>query len=93
MYLIAKEFINNSLKYANCQQIRMDIFKKSDHIYFHIQDDGIGFDLSHIPSSMGGTGLKNMRQRANFIKAQFNFQSKVGVGTYLHLSWNDTKKS
>nr|MBP6315056.1 tetratricopeptide repeat protein [Chitinophagaceae bacterium] len=93
VYLIAKEFINNSLKYANCQQIRMDIFKKSDHIYFHIQDDGIGFDLSHIPSSMGGTGLKNMRQRANFIKAQFNFQSKVGVGTYLHLSWNDTKKS
>jgi two-component system sensor histidine kinase UhpB len=93
VYLIAKEFINNSLKYAQCQQIRMDIFKKSDKIYFHIQDDGIGFDISNIPPSMGGTGLKNMHQRAQFIKATINFQSKVAVGTYLHLSWDDIKKS
>jgi len=48
-----------------------------------IQDNGKGFDVS---KSTQGNGLKNMKKRANEIKAQLTIKSFPGSGTTIQLS-------
>ncbi|KIC95498.1 ligand-binding sensor domain-containing protein [Flavihumibacter solisilvae] len=62
--LIAKELINNSIKYAECTEIRVSIeFTKTDRL-LEIGDDGRGFDMQKRKT---GNGIKNIQDRAKLM--------------------------
>ena len=50
-----------------------------------VQDDGIGFSTDIATNGNGGNGLKNMRQRAEEIKADLLIDSSSGKGTSVSL--------
>jgi signal transduction histidine kinase len=52
-------------------------------VSFIIRDDGIGFDKS---LRYNGNGLKNMKKRAEEIKARLEIESVVGQGTSIELN-------
>jgi hypothetical protein len=83
LLLIAKEAINNSLKYAQCHSVRIKIEQSGKNISFSIEDDGIGFD-THNP--VYGNGLKNMQYRAKQISYSFQLTSSPGNGTKIELT-------
>ncbi len=81
-YLIFKEAVNNLVKYSNATRVAITLSNENDHIKLCIKDDGVGFDVSEDNS---GNGLKNMKRRADEIKAQFKIESSKGNGTSIEL--------
>jgi nitrate/nitrite-specific signal transduction histidine kinase len=82
LYLIAKEAINNAIKYSGCKNLKVDIRKVRDQLIMEICDDGKGFDPS---TSLHGNGLRNMSERAQEMNANFDFKTS-SEGTTIKVS-------
>jgi signal transduction histidine kinase len=81
---ITQEFIQNSIKHANCKNIFIKLNTSEDILWeLDLRDDGTGFDSSNIKSN--GIGLTNMKNRAAIIGADFSFESKENEGTTLNI--------
>ena len=78
IFLICKEAINNSLKYAKANNLGLSLFIKDKNIYLEIKDDGIGFDTS---VSKAGNGLRTMTDRARSSGGNCSIESEPGKGT------------
>ena len=82
-YLIFKEAINNLVKYSNATHAEIRLTNENNLIRLHILDDGAGFDTSQ---ENQGNGLKNMRRRADEMKAELKIESQPGKGTQIELT-------
>ncbi|KFF08470.1 sensor histidine kinase [Chryseobacterium luteum] len=81
---ITQEFIQNSIKHANCRNILISLNTSGDILWeLNLKDDGIGFDSTNIKSN--GIGLTNMKNRAAIIGADFSLESRENTGTTLHI--------
>ncbi|MEP7318267.1 MAG: ATP-binding protein, partial [Panacibacter sp.] len=83
LLLIAKEAINNSIKYAECKNIHVNISKVNGKTALQIQDDGKGFNMNDITP---GDGLKNMQDRARQINYKVTIDSSSARGTIIILT-------
>lgn len=70
LLLIAKETINNSLKYSGCSNIAISLTQENSRLHLSIRDDGHGFDTSSPPT---GNGLRNIQQRTK----QIGFSARI----------------
>ena len=77
---IAQEFIQNSLKHAQCKTIKLNLSQTSAFIVMEISDDGHGFNINETNSL--GIGLQNMKKRTETIGGQFLLESN-NTGTHL----------
>ncbi len=84
-YLIYKEALNNIAKYAEAQNVWINLVSSNNKIILKIRDDGKGFDLA---DKKGGNGLNNMQQRAATLHGKLSVISSVGNGTEILLSFN-----
>jgi signal transduction histidine kinase len=82
MVLILKEAINNAVKYSACTKIEIKITEQEGKISVIITDNGKGFNLNEIS---GGSGLKNMKTRAEKIHCQLTITSGPLLGTEIKL--------
>lgn len=82
LYLVFKETINNSLKYAECRNILLKSGRVNKKIRFEISDDGKGFDKAQ---ETGGYGLKNITSRAEAIGYSCTLITNPGNGVKLVL--------
>ena len=78
LLLIAKEAINNSIKYAECKNIHVTFSELKNKTAVTIEDDGKGFAHEKI---IHGNGLNNMQQRAQQIHYRITLESEEGKGT------------
>jgi signal transduction histidine kinase/streptogramin lyase len=86
IYLIFKEAVNNSFKYANANELRVIIEVNDSVLHILIEDDGVGFNQSEISRdllNLGGNGLTGMKKRAKEIGAEFLIQSDNGTSIIL----------
>ncbi|WBV55772.1 histidine kinase [Chryseobacterium daecheongense] len=82
---ITQEFIQNSIKHAQCKNIFINLNTSSEALWeLNIQDDGIGFDRANIRSN--GIGLTNMKNRAEIIGADFTLESLKNKGTTVNIT-------
>jgi two-component sensor histidine kinase len=82
VYLIMKEAVNNTLKYAFAENLVIQFEKKWEVLHISIWDDGKGFDKNN---SFTGNGLNNMKQRATDIKGKIEINSASQKGTQIIL--------
>jgi hypothetical protein len=87
IYLIAKEAINNAVKYAACKKLSISLTSEQKKGVLKIADDGIGFTTT---DTQQGNGLKNIKERAAEINATITIESAKGKGTALELNFNFT---
>jgi signal transduction histidine kinase len=80
--LIVKEACHNIIKHARASRVEIRIYDELDKVIFNIKDNGIGFSTQ---SESIGRGLKSMKRRANFIKAEMHFKNNNPNGTCLIL--------
>jgi signal transduction histidine kinase len=80
---VVQEFLQNSIKHANCNSIKITLDKQPNLLLLHLADDGIGFDVNNVKSN--GIGLSNMQKRIKLVGGKYNFYSSVGKGTSLNL--------
>jgi len=84
IYLVSKEAMNNSFKYAGCSNIYYSLNSIGSKWRLRIQDDGIGFEPAE---NKNGNGLRNMQARASEINATCSIQSQPGAGTTIILEF------
>lgn len=91
LYRIIQEFFQNSIKYANCKAIYVELYKMDELVKLILIDDGIGFDVENLKRN--GIGLKNMKKRATIIKANFKLESSnKGTTVTLEIPFTDEKQ-
>jgi ligand-binding sensor domain-containing protein/two-component sensor histidine kinase len=83
LYMIIKEAINNSIKYAESKTISLIIESSGGKLKFSVTDDGKGFDRSALKD---GNGLKNIITRAGEIGYSPDIKSVPGEGTSVIIS-------
>ena len=83
-YLIYKEAINNTAKYAGCKSLWVQMKLNKDIVSLKIRDNGKGFDVEN---NNKGNGMFNMKKRAEMLKGTLTVESTVGEGTLLQLSF------
>ncbi len=85
---ITQEFMQNSMKYASCENIQVSLTPYNDFITLVLKDDGKGFDTNHTTK---GIGLANMKKRTEIIGGTFNIESKINKGTSLIITIPQSK--
>ena len=83
IYLLAKEAINNAIKYSNASLLELGVHHSGHSIEFTIKDNGKGFDMASVKK---GNGLINMQKRADEAAAIFSVHSAPQEGTLILLS-------
>ncbi|MEX0811860.1 MAG: two-component regulator propeller domain-containing protein [Chitinophagales bacterium] len=85
IYLIYKEALNNTIKYAQCDIIEINVQSIDQKLHIEIKDNGIGFETGKNTYNMGGNGIAGMQKRAQEIGAKLNIQSKINNGTTIQI--------
>ncbi len=84
IYLIAKEGINNLIKYSDCTEVFIEFSMQHSILNLIIRDNGKGFDLSSVKPHRNG--IESMKNRAHLIKGDFSISSEIGKGTIISFS-------
>ena len=80
LFLIFKEAMHNSVKYAQCANVHVEARNANGSLVLEVRDDGKGFEPNNT-DSYNGNGLPNMRARAAAIRADLAIESAPGRGT------------
>ncbi|CAN0126503.1 unnamed protein product, partial [Phaeothamnion confervicola] len=88
--LIFKEAMTNTFKSAEAQNATLSLFSQENGFEFVFEDDGIGFDVKE---KYTVNGLKNIRERAEKLKAVLTIASQKGKGTRISLKFQFEKKT
>ncbi len=81
IHRIIQEFLQNSVKYAQCSQIRINLNFAGEELYVKCSDDGVGFDMQK--SNGPGVGISNMKKRVYEMRGRAELYSRKGEGTQL----------
>ncbi len=76
IFYIYKEAINNIVKHAGATGVKIKLLNNDKGFVMEISDNGKGFDPGKIAR---GNGLRNMRMRAERLKAKLEVQTGDGV--------------
>ncbi len=80
--LATREAINNAVKHAQANLIRLEVRVEHEELIVRISDDGAGFNVEYADS---GDGLTNLRRRMTVSGGSCEIQSRPGEGTIVTL--------
>lgn len=86
LFRICQEFIQNSMKHAECSLVIIDIHYDHAPFSMQLQDNGRGFDVSDNFLNERGSGIRNMINRAKMLGGTLKIQSQAGAGTSVYLT-------
>ncbi|RCJ27451.1 serine/threonine protein kinase [Nostoc sp. ATCC 43529] len=84
---IGQEALTNAIRYANADEIRVELVYDRDQFCLRVRDNGQGFGVGSI-SACEGFGLLGMSERAERIGAQLTIRSQPGQGTEIIVTVN-----
>jgi signal transduction histidine kinase len=85
LYQIAQEALNNALKHARAQSVRILLDFRENGTRMEVSDDGCGFEPEKADRS-GGLGLRGMRERVQGIGGTLRVESSPSKGTTIHVA-------
>lgn len=90
IFRILQEFFSNSIKHSKAKNLEVMLEYLPNELFISITDDGVGFDEEEIQK---GSGLINMKSRAELINADFEIKSLKGKGVSLTLNYKKDKSN
>ncbi len=84
IYRIVQELLNNALKYAKASEILVSLNQNDKIVYLSFEDNGQGFDSKNA-SIFNGMGLKNIKNRVDFLKGNLEIESEINKGTVFNI--------
>jgi|GEM_PF-4220279 len=78
-FRIISELLNNTLKHAQAENVKVKIGLKKDKMFIEYHDDGIGFNYKS-NQKKGTMGLQNITSRAKSIGAEYYIKSNPSKG-------------
>ena len=85
MFHICQEALANAAKHAAAKHLEVNVWVTSERVLMEIQDNGQGFDMEKMNSSLGH-GLANMQTRARNVGGEVDISSTRNEGTTV-LAW------
>lgn len=83
IFLMYKEILTNCVKHARATKVEIGITHQDRTLQVSVRDNGIGFDPSAVHA---GNGIRNLRSRADAMKAALRIESREGEGTIITIS-------
>lgn len=80
LYRVAQESLTNIEKHSHANKVSVILQQMGNMLQLIIRDDGVGFDVG-AALRKSGIGLRNMRERVEFIGGEFEVESEPGFGT------------
>lgn len=84
-YRILLECINNSIKYAQPDNITIQLDKQNQKLVVIYTDNGKGFDVEKTLAVTKGMGFFNMQNRIKLIGGEMHIRSVLGRGTRIDI--------
>jgi signal transduction histidine kinase len=81
LYRIIMEIIQNTIKHAHANELKIEFRKQNNKLILLIQDDGQGFQYQEMDEDNAGLGLKNILSRVQIIKGDVAIDTTPGKGT------------
>jgi two-component system sensor histidine kinase DevS len=85
LFHICQEALANTAKHAKATSVQVSVWTTDDRVLMEIKDDGRGFDLEKMTSTIGH-GLANMQTRARSVGGEVDIASTIDEGTTI-LAW------
>lgn len=87
LFRISQEALNNILKHSGANEIRIELNYLAHYLQLVIHDNGKGLQDIKLNSTenIGGTGILNMKARAERMKGIFQIESKEKSGTTVNV--------
>lgn len=85
VYRIVQEALTNVAKHARATTCRVYLQRLTNTVLITIEDNGVGFDQTHVEraSASEGLGLIGIRERATQLRGTVRLESAPGKGTRL----------
>jgi signal transduction histidine kinase len=84
LYAVAVEVLNNALKYAQADHVRVELSGDGEAIYLKISDNGCGFELDRARQS-GGLGLASIQERVSQLAGTIKINTAPEDGTIIQV--------
>ncbi|NRA92947.1 MAG: histidine kinase [Psychroserpens sp.] len=82
LFRILQEFFSNSVKYSNAESIQVVLDYQDENLVISVSDNGQGFDPEQV---VNGSGMINMKSRAELIDTEYILDAEEGKGVHLKL--------
>ncbi|MFW6006309.1 MAG: sensor histidine kinase [Candidatus Bipolaricaulota bacterium] len=80
LYRAAQELLNNAVKHANPNRVKVYLTNEDSLLKLTVEDDGKGFDPDSVVQE-SGLGLKGIKENINLAGGRFDIDSQEGEGT------------
>ncbi len=91
VYRIIQESFTNISKYAEANEVLLDLYRMDNVVHVRVKDNGKGFDMNNVTKDKklgSGFGLLNMKERAELIGGKAEILSHPGEGTEILIEVN-----
>lgn len=88
LYRITQECLANIAKHSKATNASIQFIKRDNVLALTISDDGIGFDIDKVSRTLGDElhfGLKNIRERVEFLGGKLYIDSRIDYGTEISI--------
>jgi signal transduction histidine kinase len=90
IYRSVRELLMNVVKHARTSAVRVSSRRNDAHVFVHVEDDGVGFEVSQLDSLKGEEGggrfgLFSIRERLRHLGGRLEIFSEPGHGTRVTL--------
>jgi len=89
LFRIIQELMTNVKKHANAKRIQIAMAITDGYLCISVEDDGIGFDLPKVLSSLHSSksfGLISVRERTKLYGGTMKIQTSIGHGTKVEIA-------
>jgi len=87
VYRCVQELLNNVSKHAKARAVWVLLGREEDELVLQVRDNGVGLERATPESRRHGSGLRNLRERAQMTGGQFSCTAAPGSGTLARLTW------
>lgn len=84
VYRIVQEFINNTMKHSQADNLRIDLKVVNNMLHLHLADNGTGYDIDAI-DGLVGLGLKGITSRVKYLSGNLNDLTEIGQGCVMKI--------
>lgn len=79
LFRIIQEAVNNAVRHGSASEINIKLKSSDGNIFFHIEDNGTGFEIERQKNN--GLGLKHMYERCLMLNGDIRWTSTIGGPT------------
>jgi signal transduction histidine kinase len=88
LFRAVQELLNNVAKHAQAANVWVTLTREQDSLRLEVRDDGAGMPAKPTdPSLLHGSGIRNLRERAEMTGGQFSLASVLTGGTWAQFVW------